>query len=100
MSKTSETSPKLISASEIKPVRAQSDSVDQVREKLAGATGPKYWRTLEELTGKHEAAFGELLEREFPRQHSEWIDPVSRRSFLKLAASAPWLAWPPRPTTP
>ena len=92
MSKTSETSPKLISASEIKPVRAQSDSVDQVREKLAGATGPKYWRTLEELTGKHEAAFGELLEREFPRQHSEWIDPVSRRSFLKLAGASMALA--------
>src|SRR5260370_12146935 len=92
MSKTSETGAKLISAREIKPVRAQSESVDQVREKLAGATGPKYWRTLEELTGKHEAAFGELLEREFPRQHSEWIDPVSRRSFLKLAGASMALA--------
>src|SRR5215475_14143837 len=89
MSKTSDSNPKLISASEIKPARRE---LDDVREKLAGATGPKYWRTLEELTGKHEAAFGELLEREFPRQHSEWIDPVSRRNFLKLAGASMALA--------
>src|SRR5215475_13683998 len=89
MSKTSDSNPKLISASEIKPARRE---LDDVREKLAGATGPKYWRTLEELTGKHEAAFGELLEREFPRQHSEWIDPVSRRNLLKLAGASMALA--------
>jgi MoCo/4Fe-4S cofactor protein with predicted Tat translocation signal len=89
MSKTSDSNPKLISASEIKPARRE---LDEVRQKLAGATGPKYWRTLEELTGKHEAAFGELLEREFPRQHSEWIDPVSRRNFLKLAGASMALA--------
>src|SRR5262249_8560761 len=92
MSKTSDSHPDLIAVTEIKPARAQSEAVEALRKELAGATGPKYWRTLEELTGKHEAAFGELLEREFPRQHSEWIDPVSRRNFLKLAGASMALA--------
>jgi len=88
MSKTSDSNPNLISVSEIKPARAQSQAVEAVRRQLKEAKGPKFWRTLEELSGKEEAAFGELLEREFPRQHSEWIDPVSRRSFLKLAGAS------------
>src|SRR5215831_18101617 len=92
MSKTSDSHPDLIAVTEIKPARAQSEAVEALRKELAGATGPKYWRTLEELTGKQEAAFGELLEREFPRQHSEWIDPVSRRNFLKLAGASMALA--------
>src|SRR5215472_13816863 len=92
MSKTSDSHPDLIAVTEIKPARAQSEAVQALRKELAGATGPKYWRTLEELTGKHEAAFGELLEREFPRGHSEWIDPVSRRNFLKLAGASMALA--------
>src|SRR5215470_14028155 len=90
MSKTSDSNPKLISAGEIKPARLE---LDTVRKKLAEAKGPKYWRTLEELSsGSHEAVFGELLEREFPRQHSEWLDPVSRRNFLKLAGASMALA--------
>jgi molybdopterin-containing oxidoreductase family iron-sulfur binding subunit len=92
MSKKSDLNPNLISVSEIKPARAQNDAVDAVRKQLTEAKGPKYWRTLEELSGNQEAAFGELLEREFPRQHSEWIDPVSRRSFLKLAGASMALA--------
>jgi len=73
--------------SEIKPASMQ---LDTVRKKLAEAKGPKYWRTLEELSNQQ--AFGELLEREFPRQASEWVDPVSRRSFLKLAGASMALA--------
>src|SRR5690349_4018540 len=60
MSKQSESNLKLISAGEIK---AASPDVETVRRKLSQAVGPKYWRTLEELSG--EKAFGELLEREF-----------------------------------
>jgi len=94
MAKTSDANPTLIPASEIKPApgRSEAKTLAEVREKLAQATGPKYWRTLEELSGKHETAFGELLEREFPRQHSEWTDPVSRRNFLKLAGASMALA--------
>src|ERR1700739_900528 len=79
--------PNLISAGEIKPASLE---LEAVRKKLADAKGPKYWRTLEELADQK--AFGELLEREFPRQASEWVDPVSRRGFLKLAGASMALA--------
>ncbi|MCU1331070.1 MAG: quinol:cytochrome c oxidoreductase iron-sulfur protein precursor [Candidatus Angelobacter sp.] len=87
MSNKSDLNPNLISASEIKPA---SMELETVRKKLAEAKGPKYWRTLEELADQK--AFGELLEREFPRQASEWVDPVSRRGFLKLAGASMALA--------
>jgi MoCo/4Fe-4S cofactor protein with predicted Tat translocation signal len=87
MSDKSDSSPNLISANAIKPVNLE---LDAVRKKLAEAKGPKYWRTLEELSDQK--AFGELLEREFPRQASEWVDPVSRRGFLKLAGASLALA--------
>lgn len=87
MSNNSDIKPNLISASEIKPA---SMELEAVRKKLADAKGPKYWRTLEELADQE--AFGELLQREFPRQASEWVDPVSRRSFLKLAGASMALA--------
>ena len=64
--------------------------LETVRKKLTQATGPKYWRTLEELVDQ--PAFGELLEREFPRHAGEWLDPVSRRGFLKLAGASMALA--------
>ena len=87
MSNNSDIKPNLISASEIKPASLE---LETVRKKLADAKGPKYWRTLEELADQE--AFGELLEREFPRQASEWVDPVSRRGFLKLAGASMALA--------
>src|SRR6266700_4996424 len=87
MSNKSDSNPNLISASQIKPASLE---LETVRKKLAEAKGPKYWRTLEELADQK--AFGELLEREFPRQASEWVDPFSRRSFLKLAGASMALA--------
>lgn len=87
MSKENDLNSKLLPASAIKPA---SLDLESARKKLAEAKGPKYWRTLEELT--NEKAFGELLEREFPRQASEWVDPVSRRGFLKLAGASLALA--------
>src|ERR1700719_4696377 len=56
------------------------------REKVAGETGKRYWRSLEELADK--PGFQEMLQREFPRQASEWVDSVSRRGFLKLAGAS------------
>ena len=87
MSNKNDSSPNLISVSEIKPASLE---LEAVRKKLAEAKGPKYWRTLEELSDQK--AFGELLEREFPRQAAEWVDPVSRRGFLKLAGASMALA--------
>jgi MoCo/4Fe-4S cofactor protein with predicted Tat translocation signal len=65
-------------------------TLEDVRKNLSGKTGKKYWRSLEELADK--PGFGEMLSREFPQQASEWIDPVSRRGFLKLAGASLALA--------
>ena len=61
-----------------------------VREKLAGQTGKKYWRSLDELAGTPE--FEAAVKQEFPQQSSEWIDPVSRRGFMKLMGASMALA--------
>jgi molybdopterin-containing oxidoreductase family iron-sulfur binding subunit len=87
MPKTSDSNLNLIPVSEIKPA---SPDLETLRKKLKDAKGPKYWRTLEEFA--NEKAFGDLLEREFPRQASEWVDSVSRRNFLKLSAASLALA--------
>src|SRR5215467_1663458 len=87
MSKTNDVNLNLIRPSDIRPA---SPDMETVRRKLAEARGPKYWRTLEEFAD--EKAFGDLLEREFPRQASEWVDSVSRRNFLKLAGASLALA--------
>ncbi|HXZ28357.1 MAG TPA: TAT-variant-translocated molybdopterin oxidoreductase [Terriglobales bacterium] len=62
----------------------------EVRARLEAAKGPRYWRTLEELSAS--AGFDELMQREFPRQASEWLDPVTRRGFLKLMGASMALA--------
>src|SRR5262245_40595882 len=64
--------------------------LEHARARLAAARGRDYWRSLEELA--EAPGFGELLEREFPRQAGEWTDPVSRRQFLRLAAASLALA--------
>jgi molybdopterin-containing oxidoreductase family iron-sulfur binding subunit len=76
-----------------------------IREKLAKATGPTYWRSLEELA--EEPGFDEVMHREFPRLASEWPPPqqtktgfagapgpegCSRRDFLRLAGASLALA--------
>jgi MoCo/4Fe-4S cofactor protein with predicted Tat translocation signal len=62
----------------------------EVREKLAGQTGKKYWRSIDELAGTPE--FEAALSREFPEHSSEWIDPVSRRGFMKMMGASMALA--------
>ncbi len=61
-----------------------------IRERLASTRGPEYWRSLEELADSEE--FQALLAREFPENASEWMDPVSRRGFLKLMGASLALA--------
>ena len=62
-----------------------------IRAKLAGAQGPKYWQSLEELAETE--AFQDFLFREFPRQASEWEDDEpGRRKFLKLMGASLALA--------
>jgi molybdopterin-containing oxidoreductase family iron-sulfur binding subunit len=69
---------------------AKELTLEQVRAKLKGTSGRNFWRTAEEFADA--PAFGELLEKEFPQQASEWIDPVTRRSFMKLAGASMALA--------
>jgi molybdopterin-containing oxidoreductase family iron-sulfur binding subunit len=59
-------------------------------ERLAGASGRRYWRSLDELCETEE--FREYLEREFPEQASTWTDPVTRRQFLMLLGASLALA--------
>jgi MoCo/4Fe-4S cofactor protein with predicted Tat translocation signal len=54
------------------------------------ATGPIYWRSLDQLADTPE--FRQWLEREFPEGASEFSDPVSRRHFVKIMSASFLLA--------
>ncbi len=60
------------------------------RARLAGLRGKQYWRGLEELADSEQ--FQALLQREFPRQVSGLLGPLSRRSFLKFMGASLALA--------
>ena len=62
----------------------------QVRAKLEGKNGRRFWKNLDELA--ETPGFDEMLQREFPRQASEWVDAVSRRGFLKVMGASLALA--------
>ena len=65
-------------------------TLEAARAKLAGQTGKTYWRSVDELADT--PAFRETVQREFPAQAAEWIDPVSRRGFLKVMGASLALA--------
>ncbi len=58
--------------------------------KNSSLSGPKYWRSLDQLAGT--PAFREWVEREFPANASEMLDSNSRRTVLKLMAASFGLA--------
>jgi MoCo/4Fe-4S cofactor protein with predicted Tat translocation signal len=64
----------------------------EVRAKLDGQTGRRFWKNLDELAETTE--FHELMREEFPRQAgaNEWVDAVSRRGFLKVMGASLALA--------
>src|SRR6185312_7760170 len=64
----------------------------EVRAKLDGKTGRRFWKNLDELA--ETPAFHELMQEEFPRQAGagEWVDAVSRRGFLKVMGASLALA--------
>ncbi|MBI2185808.1 MAG: TAT-variant-translocated molybdopterin oxidoreductase [Acidobacteria bacterium] len=64
--------------------------IDALRARLANSRGREYWRSLEAVAETPE--FKEFLHREFPQNASEWLDPVGRRSFLKLMGASLALA--------
>jgi MoCo/4Fe-4S cofactor protein with predicted Tat translocation signal len=65
-------------------------TLDEARARIAGQTGKTYWRSVDELADT--PAFREAVQREFPAQAAEWIDPVSRRGFLKVMSASLALA--------
>src|ERR1700733_10454380 len=62
----------------------------EVRRQLEGKKGKRYWRSSDELAGTPE--FEAAVAKEFPDQAQEWIDPVSRRGFMKLMGASMALA--------
>jgi len=61
-----------------------------VREELKAVKGKKYWRSIDELADT--AEFQAAVEKEFPGAAQEWVDPVSRRGFMKLMGASMALA--------
>jgi MoCo/4Fe-4S cofactor protein with predicted Tat translocation signal len=74
----------------IAPAAAPKLTLAQVRAKLDGKTGKRYWKNLDELADT--PGFQEMLAEEFPRQAgaaaNEWVDAVSRRGFLKVMGAS------------
>ncbi len=58
--------------------------------RLEKAGERQYWRSLEELADTPE--FDNFVRREYPSQMEVLVDPVSRRSFLKLMGASAGLA--------
>ena len=73
-----------------KPSENSADDLAEIRAQLAPASGPDYWRSLEELAGTEK--FQHYLHREFPENSTEWTDPESRRHFLKIMGASLALA--------
>ena len=57
--------------------------LEQTKIDPEAITGPRYWRSLDELVDKPE--FKDFIEKEFPLGASE-LDGVNRRQFLKIMA--------------
>jgi molybdopterin-containing oxidoreductase family iron-sulfur binding subunit len=79
----------------LKPVPFSKDEVQpmtlaQVRTELKGVKGKRYWQSIDELSNT--AEFQAAVEREFPAAAQEWVDPVSRRGFMKLMGASMALA--------
>jgi MoCo/4Fe-4S cofactor protein with predicted Tat translocation signal len=70
---------------EIKPM-----SLAAVRQELKTVKGKRYWRSVDELADT--AEFQAAVEKEFPSAAQEWVDPVSRRGFMKLMGASMALA--------
>ena len=70
--------------------KAGTPDLADIRARVRGTGGKQYWRSLEALADTPE--FQQYLHREFPENATEWIDPVGRRSFLKLMSASLALA--------
>ena len=65
-------------------------TLDEVRARLDGKRGKKYWQSLDDLVDA--PGFVEMVKEEFPRQASEMTDGFSRRGFMKVMGASLALA--------
>jgi len=72
------------------PEKDAMADLNELREKAALQTGPKYWRSLEELAQTDE--FKEKLDLEFPMGADVFNDPAGRRRFLQIMGASLALA--------
>ena len=72
---------------ELKGLKGKRYSTPQTETRLRG---PRYWQSIDELADT--AEFQAAVEREFPAAAQEWVDPVSRRGFMKLMGASMALA--------
>lgn len=64
--------------------------LDAIRNRLANAQGPQFWRSLDELADTPE--FRQWVDHEFTPGTSEWSNPSSRRRVLQLLGATLGLA--------
>ncbi|MGI8770533.1 MAG: TAT-variant-translocated molybdopterin oxidoreductase [Acidobacteriaceae bacterium] len=62
----------------------------EARAELDGKQGRSFWKGLDKVAS--EPGFDRMVEREFPQHAQEWVDPVSRRGFMKLMGASLALA--------
>jgi MoCo/4Fe-4S cofactor protein with predicted Tat translocation signal len=70
------------------PTSPEPTPMSALREKLGSATGPAYWRSLDEVADT--PSFQAFAHGEFPAP-AEW-DPVNRRDFIRLLSASMALA--------
>ncbi len=71
-------------------MNSQDLDLEAIRSRLAATHGRHFWRSLDELAETKE--FTDFVHREFPQHASEWLDPLTRRTFLKLMSASIALA--------
>jgi len=70
---------------EMKKDESKQVPLSELRKKLEGQTGEKYWRSFDELSQTQE--FQAALQHEFPQEPSLWERSTTRRKFLQLMGS-------------
>jgi MoCo/4Fe-4S cofactor protein with predicted Tat translocation signal len=72
------------------PASGKAMTLEALRQDLEGVKGKRYWQSVDELANT--AEFQAAVEKEFPSAAQEWVDPVSRRGFMKLMGASLALA--------
>src|SRR4051812_22495312 len=71
--------------------RAGTVDFTALRQRLEKSQGREYWRSMQELSETEE--FQDFVKHEFPRDVELWMEPISRRDFLKLMGAGLALAF-------